>query len=127
MIARNGTRFPICTNNRLYYLKTIDYNKSQNYSSVIHNVNSCTPSKIRSLPLEEWHKILGHVNHTDILKLEKNVDDMKITNTNKFSCDICPLSKQVVHRNRQPDDRATAPLQFIHSDIAGPITPLARE
>ena len=77
--------------------------------------------------MEEWHHILGHVNEKDIIKLEKAVDDMKISNKNNFSCDTCPLSKQVVHRNREPDERSNKPLQFIHSDLAGPITPLTKE
>ena len=67
------------------------------------------------------------MNTTDIIKLEKVVDDMKITNKTQFDCNICPLSKQVVHRSKEPDERATSPLQFIHSDLAGPITPTAKD
>ena len=51
---------------------------------------------------------------------------MKIKENKEVLCEVCPLSKQVVHRNREPDERATAPLQFVHSDLAGPINPIAK-
>ena len=96
-----------------------------NHSDV---VNSCSLSKsVHSSSLEEWHKILGHVNKNDIIKLEELVSDMKITSKDKFNCDTCVLSKQVINRNREPDERATMPLEFVHSDLAGPIEPMAKE
>jgi len=52
---------------------------------------------------------------------------MHITSKKKTSCDTCTLSKQVVHRNNQPDERATVPLEFIHTDLAGPIDPIAKD
>ena len=61
------------------------------------------------------------------MKLEKVVEDMKITSKKDFSCNTCTLSKQVAHRSREPDERATKPLQFVHSDIAEPIEPIAKE
>ena len=67
------------------------------------------------------------MNETDILQLEKVVKDMKITDKKEITCETCPLSKQVVHRSREPDERATKPLEFIHSDIGGPITPIAKD
>ena len=77
--------------------------------------------------LEEWHKILGHVNEKDIIKLEGLIDDMTITSKKKFTCETCILSKQVVPHSRAPDERAKAPLEFVHTDIAGPIEPIAME
>ena len=98
---------------QLYYLKL--------YSLVIgenDTVNYSHKNSIRSSILEDWHRILGHVNRSDMLKLETVVDDMKILSKKEdFSCDRCILSKQVVNRDREPDDRATASLIF--SDLAG--------
>ena len=31
------------------------------------------------------------------------------------------------YRNREPDRRATSPLQLVHSDLAGPITPESKD
>ena len=66
------------------------------------------------------------MNTSDIRKLERVVDDMKINENKEFVCEVCPLSKQVVYRNREPDERATTPLQFVHSDLAGPVNPIAQ-
>ena len=55
--------FPIHRKGELYYLYSV--------STGFHNIRSCS--------LDTWHKILGHCNSTDILKLEKIVDGMKIT------------------------------------------------
>ncbi len=30
-------------------------------------------------------------------------------------------------RNREPDQRAKAPLEFVHCDLAGPIEPTAKD
>ena len=84
LITSKGLIFPIQTIGRLYYLNMCK--------------SSVTVSK-RSSTLEGWHKILGHVNKSDILKLENIVDDMKITKKeNSSSCTTCILSKQTVYR-----------------------------
>ena len=56
LITAEGVKFPITTIGRLYYL------------------NMCKPSvnHQRSSTLEEWHKILGHVNKSDILKFRRS-------------------------------------------------------
>ena len=119
LITSDGTIFPIKAENGLYILK--------NHREVEEVVRSCKPSNTKATSIEEWHRILGHINIKDIERLEKVVEDMKITNKSKeFICEVCPLSKPVVHYNRQPDERATSPLQFVHSDLAGPINPVAK-
>ena len=49
---------------------------------------------------------------------------MTISLKNAFNCETCILSIQVVPHSRIPDDRAKAPLEFVHTDIAGPIEPI---
>ena len=107
----NGVKFPIKTVGNLYYL------------------NKCTETnKQRSASLEEWHKILGHANKHDILKLENTVDDMKITHKQEFQqCETCIMSKATNNRNHHSDKRATSPLELIHTDLAGPIDPIAKD
>ena len=76
LIHNDGVRFPIHTFGRLYYLNLCK-----------DAVHSCQPSPpIRSSTLKEWHKILGHTNKADVLKLEAVVDDMKITSKDDFEC-----------------------------------------
>src|SRR6218665_889208 len=74
----------------------------------------------------EWHMILGHCNVKDLLKLEFVVDGMKITDKSEFQCDVCILGKMTQSFNRQSDIRATKPLELVHCDLSGPITPVAR-
>ena len=108
-LISNGVRFPIRTVGNLYYL------------------NKVNNAKQRVATLEEWHRILGHANKTDILKLENTVDDMKITNKKDFQqCTTCIMSKTTNSHSRVPDKRASYPLELIHSDLSGPVDPAAK-
>ena len=42
-------------------------------------------------------------------------------------CNLCIEGKMTQSRNRNPDARATAPLELVHTDLAGPIDPISRE
>ena len=107
LIASDGTKFPIHQQGRLYYL--------YKFSS----------KEKRSESLQVWHKILGHCNLDDIVKLEGVVNDMKITDASKFDCETCILSKQANSRNCEADIRATKKFELVHTDLAGPIEPIA--
>ena len=63
----------------------------------------------------------------DVFKLEKVVDGMKITTKGKPECDTYVQGKMSQYQNIEPDRRANAPLQLVHSDLAGPITPGSKE
>ena len=72
---------------------------------------------------------MGHCNLDDLVKLEGVVDGLKISNpNNKFFCDICSRGK-LPHCavNRKPDARSLKPLDLVHSDLAGPISPVAKD
>ena len=98
LVSKDGVKFPIHKEGRLYYLlKTSSEN-------------------VRRCDLEAWHKILGHCNKADIIKLENVVRGMNISDKNDFECASCILGKQTVTRSRVPDARATKPLEFVHSD-----------
>jgi hypothetical protein len=109
LITADGTKFDIEKRGRLYYLCS--------------NVSSTK----RACDLRRWHEILGHCNISDVLKLENVVDGMKITSKVNFDCDICTLGKMTQSRNRAPDARASAPLELVHTDLASPVTPVARD
>ena len=84
-------------------------------------------SSNRSENLQTWHRILGRCNTTDIKKLEKVVDGMKINDKGDFDCETCILSKQTNTHNREPDVRATKAFELVHTDLAGPINPVAKD
>ena len=105
----NGTSFPFVQHARLYYLCKSSENTSRKES------------------LETWHKILGHCNLSDVKSLENVVQGMTITESKPFDCETCVLSKQTNTRNVDPDIRATKPFELIHTDLAGPVDPVAKE
>ncbi|KAF2353883.1 Integrase catalytic core [Trinorchestia longiramus] len=50
-----------------------------------------------------------------------------IKDANDFYRETCVQEKMTEYRTRVPDYRAVKPLQLIHSDLAGPITPVSNE
>ena len=42
-------------------------------------------------------------------------------------CNVCIEGKMTQSRNRNPDSCASAPLELVHADLAGPIDPVSRE
>ena len=107
--SSDGATFNIKQVGRLYYL------------------NSISSSKNNASTLLEWHRILGHCNFSDIKKLESVVDGMKITSHEEKECKTCTAGKMSQTRNRNPDTRAKAPLELVHTDLAGPITPVGKD
>ena len=110
--ARDGTCFDIVKRGKLYFM---------------YNVKSNTTV---AKSLSEWHRIFGHCNVQDLIKLENSVEGMKITNAQEaknFKCEVCLKGKMQQNRNRLPDKRATSVLELVHCDLAGPITPAARD
>ena len=110
LITKNGTKFDIREENNLYYLDKLN--------SVKSNVRKCD--------LNTWHRIFGHCNYRDINNVQKVVAGMKIEGTSKNDCETCILGKTVKDFNRNPDQRSTTAMEFVHADLCGPITPIAR-
>jgi hypothetical protein len=74
-----------------------------------------------------WHSILGHCNLGDIRKLESVVEGMKISSYDEIECKICTQGKMTQSRSRIPDRRAKAPLELVHSDLAGHVNPVGKD
>ncbi|KAK3892176.1 hypothetical protein Pcinc_003967 [Petrolisthes cinctipes] len=94
--------------------------KRQGNLYFINNVESVQVNGAHTA--EEWHKILGHCNFKDIIKLEKAVEGMHISGEKeRVHCEACTLGKMSKSTNRKPDKRATRNLDLVHSDLAGPM------
>ena len=104
--ACDGTTFDIHKKGRLYYLCSV---------------------KSKTHDLQTWHEILGHCNAKDTLELENVVEGMSISDMTKLDCEVCTLGKMTNIRNKNPNSKAKAPLQLVHADLAGPITPESGE
>lgn len=98
---------------RLYYLNTaepIDESKDED------GCHGCYDS-------QTWHQMLGHCNYDDVLELESVTEGMKIkgkTDESNLKCEVCMQGKSAESRNREPDERATAALALVRTDLAEP-------
>ena len=75
--------------------------------------------------LQNWHKILGHSNESDIKKLPNLVKG--ITPNYALDCDICIQGNMFNDRNKTLDRKATKILTHVQSNLAGHIQPLAKD
>ena len=114
--TKDGTVFDINKVGKLYYLPTV---QSSDHMCVF---------KEKSVTSKQFHQMMGHCNLDDLIKLENISEGIKIKcPKNRFFGDVCTKGKQAhAAINTAPDDRAKAPLQIVHSDLAGPITPTAK-
>ena len=70
---------------------------------------------------------MGHCNYGDLRKLEGVVKGTTVTKYEDIECMLCTEGKMCQMRNKTPDKRAKAPLDFVHCDLAGPIDPTGRD
>ena len=110
--SSDGVNFDIEKHGRLYFLNHVKSSMSAEQS-------------VRSL--KEWHEVLGHCNIGDVIRVEKVVEGMKITGKRDFECGVCVEGKMAQYRCREPDKRATKPLDLVHADLAGPVDPMAKD
>jgi hypothetical protein len=71
-----------------------------------------------------WHQRYGHINHTDLLLLQKNnmVEGLPMLKNEKVACDGCALGK--MHRDEvpsNPDKKKRDVLDLVHTDVCGPM------
>ena len=76
---------------------------------------------------EVWHKKLGHLNYTYLKKLTSistGIENLKfeVDELNAL-CEVCVKSKQSRQPFSETRSRATRPLELVHTDLCGPITP----
>jgi len=50
-----------------------------------------------------------------------------ISSSKPSDCNVCILGKLTQNRNRKPDALATAPLELVRTDLAGPVDPTSKE
>jgi hypothetical protein len=78
-----------------------------------------------TMPIEIlWHQRYGHINHPDLLLLEKKnmVEGLLMLKNENVACDGCALGK--MHRDEFPfnlDKKKRYVLDLVHTDVCGPI------
>jgi hypothetical protein len=50
-------------------------------------------AKGRALPLERWHKRLGHLNYADVKQLATYNSQIKLANNKELFCESCAYGK----------------------------------
>ena len=89
--------------------------------------NTVNSARCKNHTATTWHCIFGHCNFKHIFELQKVVDGMQFTNKNISDCGTCTKGKMFETFSRTPDKRATAPFEFVHTDLNGPISPVSKE
>lgn len=125
LMNRDGVIFPMKEHDRLYYLRT-ENNCQQCVDDSVNDIMSKDKVNL-TCDIKTWHEILGHCNVDDVLKLPNVVEGMKVAGNTKIDCSVCTEGKFTNSRNRKADAKATAPLQLVHTDLAGPIEPTSQE
>jgi predicted lipid-binding transport protein (Tim44 family) len=59
-------------------------------------------AKGRALPLERWHKRLGHLNYADVKQLATHSSQIKLANNKELFCESCAYGKQHAILNHKP-------------------------
>ena len=73
-----------------------------------------------------WHKRLGHLSNQNLQKLSGMVIGVDRNSSKEDGlCDICIQGKQAKKPFSGTRCRATKPLERVHSDLCGPISPTA--
>ena len=112
--TQDGNNFDIVKHGQLYYLPVVNHDSAK---------------VTRERTIQQLHKIMGHCNQKDLIQLEEVVNGLEIMNPNEdFFCDICCKGKQPhLPISKDPNSRATKPLELVHSDLSGPVTPTAKD
>ena len=86
-----------------------------------NSAKSANPEDLRM-----WHRRLAHLSYGGLrLLLPKELYSEK--ESTKAVCDICAKAKaKEIFQRKDPVRRATKPLELIHSDLCGPITPVSQ-
>lgn len=74
-----------------------------------------------------WHRKLGHISKENLQFLQTISNGMEINHLGikrlNEVCDICQKAKQTRLKFNNSREKATRPLQIIHTDVCGPINP----
>jgi len=102
-------------------------------NSTAYRANAPPLSDLESAPLTDsafrtdiqtWHQRLGHLNLSDVRKILPKGSYYEKETATSTACDICIKAKAKEKFQRKvPALRSTKPLELIHSDLCGPISP----
>lgn len=117
--ATDGTQFTLQKQGQLYFLPTT-YTSEPEQPQGAYTTRS----------LNAWHKVLGHMNVSDLKQLPSVTKGMRIAKslTTQHSCTTCHENK-MTRLPKSIDDQpvhAKKVLERVHSDLCGPIEPTSQ-
>lgn len=68
-----------------------------------------------------WHQRMGHLNFSDLKKLEEQAEGVKLSPSTDMTCISCIEGKQARLPFTSAGSRASALLELVHSDVCGPM------
>ena len=111
MVVKNGYIISFWSN----CLKSLHLNSSKfNIKHIRDLYYLHSISKIVFYNVDRWHKILGHCNKKDVIKLLEKVDGMKITK-HKI------VLKMIEYENKTPQYKMSKILDLVHRDLLGTV------
>ena len=73
--------------------------------------------------LELWHNRYGHLGEQNLRKVQQLVTGMEDVEMSKLNCHNCAEGKQTTHPTVSLPKLTSRPLELVHSDVCGPISP----
>lgn len=112
--------------------KIVEGEKDENGLYVVNLTQDIQDTNLNVLMTKEdnalvWHRKLGHLGSTNMKKLVNISDGMNLTGKDfkilDNICETCLKAKQTRKPFKEERNRASRPLELIHSDVCGPIEP----
>lgn len=104
----------------------LEGNKTQSGLYIVDMANQSEALITQRQTAIEWHNKLGHLNFRDLKKIPLLCDgadeSLVKCNPDEF-CEACTIGKLVRNPFNTQRQRATRPLEIIHSDVCGKISP----
>lgn len=97
------------------------------FATVMSTSKETSEKCAKTISLQWMHEMFGHINPEYLTKMVSIVDGLKLSDTKKFYCETCCLSNSKEFVSREPVQRAAAPLDKVHIDVVGPVTPTGSE
>ena len=125
VIKGNGVEVNVGSVNRLYILD-LDLEHAPNGTACGATDSPVQRTTDELQTLELWHARLSHIGFSQLERLAKMAESpitgMKITNFTKCMCEACIMSKlKDISHPSKVRHKATAPMEVLWSDLAGPL------
>lgn len=125
-IVRNATITVTNSEGMVILQGTLDAERLYIVNLQINNDDSSPIALVTSSDNLLWHRRFGHASPEYLRRLFANqpeLPDLRFDNLDMAKCGTCCKAKQSKHPYCSKRHRATRPLEIVHTDVIGPISP----